>query len=81
MRARLGGEERIVDAVQCSGAMPWPVSATSTWTRRALAPGAHFERAAGCHGVAGVEEQIQEDLLQFAGVAVNRRQRRHRDRS
>src|SRR5580658_7076141 len=34
--------------------------------------GTHFEQAAAGHGVAGVQEKIQEDLLQFVRRAANR---------
>ena len=61
----------------CSGAMPEPVSEMSTATCP-LACGGDAQRAAGRHGVLGVQEQIEKDLLQFAGVAQNRRQIRLR---
>src|SRR5712672_1066312 len=37
--------------------------------------GAHFEHAAGGHGVASVQEQIKKDLLQFVGGAAHGRKR------
>src|SRR5712672_2590654 len=37
--------------------------------------GAHFEHATGGHGVASVQEQIKEDLLQLVGGAAHRGKR------
>ncbi len=58
---------------RCSGAMPEPESATtaSTWPLTSVAT---RRRAAAGHGVFGVEQQVEKDLLQLAGVAVDGRQ-------
>ena len=53
--------------------MPEPVSETSTATWP-FDLGGDAERAARRHGVLGVQKQVKKDLLQFAGVAQNRRQ-------
>jgi hypothetical protein len=57
----------------CSGEMPWPVSETSTRAPDSSAQ-VRTQHAAAIHGVARVQEQVQEDLLQLAGVAVHGRQ-------
>ena len=54
--------------------MPCPVSATSIRAHAPSRPGPDFERAAAVHGVARVQEQVQEHLLQLAGIAVDRRE-------
>src|SRR5262249_36312347 len=70
----LGSEEGIVDAVQILGCDT--VSRVGNLNPRTepIGPGADFQSSAAAHGVARVEEEIQEYLLQFAGVAIDRRQ-------
>ena len=55
--------------------MPVPVSETTTLTRCAIVRG-DLQRAAAGHRILGIEEQVEEHLLQLAGVAVDERQTR-----
>ena len=68
----LGGEERIVDALEMLGSdagtgvgdKGFDVAVDQSNDAQAPASG---------HGVFGVQEQVEEDLLQLAGVAVDGR--------
>src|SRR6185295_3110005 len=73
---RLGGEERIVDAVKIFGLDA--VTGVHYVHARAMFIGRsfHFEHAARFHCVPRVHEQIQKDLLEFSGIGVYRSQRR-----
>src|ERR1017187_6064376 len=70
----LGGEKRIVDAAQMFGGDPMARIGHFHLHAGSVPPGAHFQGASARHGVAGIEEEVQEYLLQFAGVAVDGRQ-------
>jgi len=72
----LGGEERIVDARQVFRLDSLPAVGHVDTRKTFLAPGVDGQRAALLHGVAGVQEKIQKNLLQFAGVAFYGRQGR-----
>src|SRR6476646_2686678 len=72
----LRGEEWIVNLVQIFGANACAGIADIHAGTRFLAPRTHLESPAALHGVARVEEQVEEYLLQFAGVAVDRPQLR-----
>ena len=50
--------------------MPEPESATMRFDV-AVGECGHAQAAAAGHGLLGVQQQIEEDLLQFAGVAVD----------
>src|SRR5580704_14420379 len=68
----LGGEERIVDAgdVFLRDAR---AGVGDLYLHVVPVAGCDLECAAGGHGVFGVEEQVEENLLEFAGVAVDGR--------
>src|SRR5271157_2886231 len=67
----LGGEERIVDAVHVLGGDAMSRIGHFGPGSRAFRPGAHFQRSAGRHGVAGIQEEVEKHLLKLAGVAVH----------
>src|ERR1017187_397798 len=67
----LGGEERVVDAVQMLGGDACSAVGHFDMRVRAFLPGADLDRPAGAHGVARVEDQVEKHLLQLAGVAVD----------
>jgi len=67
----LGGEERIVDAVQVLGGDADSRIGHFGPGSRAFRPGAHFEGTAGRHGVAGIQEEVEKHLLKLAGVAAH----------
>ena len=56
--------------LRCSGAMPEPESETSGFDVAVDQRGDAQAAAAG-HGFLGVQQQIEKDLLQLAGVAVD----------
>src|ERR1700681_2824100 len=69
----LGGEERIVNPLQVLGRNTLPV-VTYIDARKPLGvPGLDREPAALFHGVASIQEQVEEDLLQFSSVALDGR--------
>src|SRR5580698_2090659 len=63
MRA-LGGEERIVDAAQVLRRDSMAGIRYVYFHGGAIPPGAHFESASARHGIARIQEEIQEYLLQ-----------------
>src|SRR5690242_5840183 len=71
----LGGEERIEDAVNvfarnsCAGIRDFDFDAA------VVRAGADFEHPSTRHGIARVQKQIQEYLLQLVGGAMHGRQR------
>src|SRR5208283_1835682 len=70
----LGGEEGIVDAAEMLGRDAVAGIRYVDLDGAAFPPRANFQSASARHGVAGVEEEIQEDLLELARVAVDGRQ-------
>ena len=72
-RRRLGGEEGIVDFLNVlrrdAGARVRDADAD-----KIAVQGGHAQHAAAIHCVLGVQEQIQEDLLQASGVALDKGQ-------
>src|ERR1700686_5792198 len=65
-----GGEEWVVDALQVLRRDTLPI-VTYIDARKAIrVPGLDGEPSALFHGVAGIQEQVQEDLLQLPGVAL-----------
>src|SRR5882724_1090841 len=70
-----GGEEGIVNAMKVLRC--YAVAGVDDFHARAAVFGRcrHFEHAAGLHGVAGVQKQVEKHLLQLARVTVNRRKR------
>src|SRR5581483_3732596 len=69
---RLGGEERIVDAVQVLRRNAGSRIRLLDFDRRFRRPCLHFQRTARRHGVARVHEKIEKYLLQLPCVSVNR---------
>ena len=66
----LGGEERIVDALEVLGSD----AAAGVGDKRGDMPvdqGRDAQGAAALHGLLGIEQQIEKDLLKFAGVAMD----------
>jgi len=51
-----------------------PVSATSISTLAVMSAGTDFQDSSGGHGIARVQEKIQENLLQLVGGAAHRGQ-------
>src|SRR3954453_6316094 len=70
---RFGGEEGVVDAVDVLGGNAVPGVRDLHPDAGAFGPGPDFQGPAGAHRVASVEEEIQEDLLEFTRVPVDRR--------
>ena len=74
----LGGEKRIVDALEVlgsdAGAGVGDQGRDVAECPFELRFGGYPQPAAVGHGFFGVEQQIEKDLLQLAGVAVDRRQ-------
>ncbi len=70
----LGGEERIVDALQMLG-RDARAGVGDHGFDVAVDQRGHAQPAAARHGFLGVQQQVEKDLLQLAGVAVNGRQR------
>jgi len=70
-RGRLGGEERVVDALNV---FLWDsISGVGNLHADCLSVGTgDAQDAALGHGVFGVKEQVQKDLLQASGVALDR---------
>ena len=76
----LGGEEGIVDALEMLGRN----AGAGVGNHRlhvAIDERGHAQAAAAGHGVFGVEQQVEKDLLQLAGVAVDGRKLLGRSRS
>jgi len=72
----LGGEEGIVNAVDVFRVDAVPaVDHVDLHPALVLVRRPDFEHAAGAHGVARVDEQVQEDLLQLARIAGDGRRR------
>src|SRR5215831_10422367 len=73
LRGRLGGEERIVDALNVflrdAGA-----GIRNPDTHGITVLSCYIEQTASWHGVFGVQEQVQEDLLQAPCVSLDGRQ-------
>ena len=69
----LGGEERVVDALHVFE-RDARAGVGNVDRHMPVRLGGHPQRTAGRHRVLGVQKQIEKDLLQFAGVAQNRRQ-------
>ena len=85
--AVLGGEERLEHRSRCSGAMPWPVSLTTsrTYWPGASVAGRSLAAARRCvvsmqqpaalrHRVARVDDQIQQHALELVAVGERRPQ-------
>src|SRR5215472_2546704 len=64
----LGRKERVVNAVEVFGGNAGARIADIHAGAGLLAPRAYGERAAALHGVTRIQEQVQEDLLQLAGI-------------
>src|ERR1700683_3423570 len=72
--ATLGSEEGVVNALDVLGGDAM-ASVRNIYTGTGfLAPCPDRKHTTPLHGIPRIEEQIQEDLLQFAGVAMHRRQ-------
>src|ERR1039458_2820518 len=72
----LGGKEWIVDAMQVLRRDPVAGIGNLHPRTQPVGPRAHFQGAARAHGVARVQEQVEEHLLQFPGIAVHQRDRK-----
>src|SRR3989338_369136 len=70
----LGGEEGVVDLAQVLRGDADAGVADLDLDAAVVVAGADGELAALRHGVAGVDQQVQEDLLELAGVAADDRQ-------
>ena len=69
----LGGEKRIVDALQMLG-RDARAGVCHHRLDMAIDCRGHAQTPTFRHGLLGVQQQVEEDLLQFAGVAVDGRQ-------
>src|SRR5437763_14461537 len=68
-RRRLGSEEWIIDASEIF-ARNAAAGIAHVYGHAGAIAGFDLQGPAAMHGVLGVQEQVQEDLLQLAGVAV-----------
>src|SRR6185437_8108620 len=71
-RSILGGEEGVVDALHMLRSDS-RAGIRNEDADAAIHLGCHAERAAGGHGVLGIDEEVQEDLLQFVRIAYDAR--------
>ena len=69
----LGGEKRIVDALQVLG-RDAGAGIGDDGLNVAVDQRSDAQTPAAGHGIFGVQQQVEKDLLQFAGVAVDGRQ-------
>src|SRR5579862_4956013 len=71
LASALGSEERIIDALQVLGCDALPIVTYIDACKPIRVPGLDGEPPPLFHGVARIQEEVQENLLQLAGISLH----------